>query len=169
MGRRLQKLHEKKTSNQLRHEFLSLQSTIALLEAKNVELKNQLKIALTEKSQKVDILQRNMETFLGDLEDKFLAKVNLLNNLEDEIKALSTTEHDTLKEHVCRLEETNGQLTNEAAHLQDSVDELRATTASLQAKDDRMFDEYQALKEAHDSLLLQLTEKDETIQGLLVC
>ena len=32
-----------------------------------------------------------------------------------------------------------------------------------------MFDEYQTFKEAQDSLLLQLTEKDQKIQGLLVC
>lgn len=32
-----------------------------------------------------------------------------------------------------------------------------------------MFDEYQALKEDYDSLLWKLIEKDETIQGLLVC
>jgi hypothetical protein len=30
-----------------------------------------------------------------------------------------------------------------------------------------LFDEYQALKEDHDSLLLHLTKKDEIIQGLL--
>jgi hypothetical protein len=32
-----------------------------------------------------------------------------------------------------------------------------------------LFDEYQALKEYYDALLLQLTEKDETIQGLQDC
>jgi hypothetical protein len=32
-----------------------------------------------------------------------------------------------------------------------------------------MFDEYQALKEDYDAILLQLTEKDETIQGLQDC
>jgi len=28
-----------------------------------------------------------METFFGDLEDKFVEKVGLFNNLEDEVKA----------------------------------------------------------------------------------
>ena len=53
----------------------------------NVELKNHLRIVFIEKSQKVNFLQRNMETFFGDLEDKFVEKVGLFNNLEDEVKA----------------------------------------------------------------------------------
>ena len=121
------------------------------------------------KSQKVDFLQRNMEAFFRDLVDRVVEKVDLLNNLEDEVKSLSTTEDDALKGRICRVEDTNSQLTNEVVNLQDFVDELHAAVVYLQENDDRSFDEYQALKEAHDFLLLQLTEKDETIQGLLVC
>ena len=48
-----------------------------------------------------------METFFGDLEEEVMEKVDLLNNLEYEVKYLSTTENDSLKEHICRVEETN--------------------------------------------------------------
>jgi hypothetical protein len=47
-----------------------------------------------------------------------------------------------------------------------SVDELREEVAPLQEDNNHMFDEYQDLKEYYDALLLQLTEKDVTIQGL---
>ena len=52
MGRRLQELGEKKAVDQLHKEFVSLEATIALLQVENVELKNQLRIALIEKCQK---------------------------------------------------------------------------------------------------------------------
>ena len=58
-----------------------------MLQTNNVELKNHLRIVFIEKSQKVNFLQRNMETFFGDLEDKFVEKVGLFNNPEDEVKA----------------------------------------------------------------------------------
>ena len=58
-----------------------------MLQTNNVELKNHLRIVFIEKSQNVNFLQRNMETFFGDLEDKFVEKVSLFNNLEDEVKA----------------------------------------------------------------------------------
>ena len=48
-----------------------------------------------------------METFFGYLEEEVLEEVDLLNNLEYEVKYLSTTENDYLKEHICRMEETN--------------------------------------------------------------
>ena len=64
MGNRLQELCQKKAVDK---EIASLQSTISLLQRENVELKNQLRIDLTKKSQKVDILQRNMEAFFRDL------------------------------------------------------------------------------------------------------
>ena len=52
------------------------------------------------------------------------------------------------------MEETNSELTNEVAHLQASVDEIHAPTTYFHENDDKMFDEYQTLKEARDSLLL---------------
>ena len=58
-----------------------------MLRKNNVEQKNHLRIVFIEKSQKVNFLQRNMETFFGDLEEKIVEKADLFNNLEDEVKA----------------------------------------------------------------------------------
>jgi FtsZ-binding cell division protein ZapB len=58
------------------------------------------------------------------------------------------------------LEESNTQLANEVSHLQAFVDELREEVAPLQEDNNCLFDEYQALKEYYDAILLQLTEKD---------
>ena len=52
------------------------------------------------------------------------------------------------------MEETNYELTNEVAHLHASVDEIHAQTTYFHENDDKMFDEYQNLKDAWDSLLL---------------
>jgi chromosome segregation ATPase len=53
--------------------------------------------------------------------------------------------------------------------LQASIDELREEVSPLQEDNNRLFDEYQALKEDYDAILLQLTEKDETLQSLQDC
>jgi predicted nuclease with TOPRIM domain len=62
--------------------------------------------------------------------------------------------------------EKNTQPTREVSHLQAFVDELREEVAPLQEDNNQLFDEYQALKEDYDVILLQLTKKDETIQGM---
>ena len=74
MVTRLRELQQKKDAHQLHKEFVSLQSTVSLLQTQNSQINNQLRIALTEKYQKVDILQRNMETFFGDLEDQVVER-----------------------------------------------------------------------------------------------
>ena len=56
MGRISHDLHEKKNVYQFHKEFVSLQSIVSLLQIENVELKNQLRIGLIEKFEKVDIL-----------------------------------------------------------------------------------------------------------------
>jgi FtsZ-binding cell division protein ZapB len=74
-----------------------------------------------------------------------------------------------LKTNICTLKESNTKLAIEVSHLQASIDELREEVAPLKEDNNYLFDEYQALKEDYDSILLQLTKKDVTIQGLHDC
>jgi chromosome segregation ATPase len=53
--------------------------------------------------------------------------------------------------------------------LQTSIDELREEVSPLQEDNNRLFDEYQELKEDYDAILLQLTKKDETLHNLQNC
>jgi predicted nuclease with TOPRIM domain len=71
-----------------------------------------------------------------------------------------------LKTNICKLEESNTYLANEVTHLQAFIDEIREEDAPLQEDNNYMFDEYHILKEYYDALLLQLTEKDVSLQGL---
>lgn len=87
--------------------------------------------------------------------------------MEDEVKALSKIKKDASKEKICWLQETNSHLTKQATHLQGLVHQICVEVAPLQEENNMLFDEYQDLKEDHDSLLLHLTKKDEIIQGLL--
>jgi FtsZ-binding cell division protein ZapB len=86
--------------------------------------------------------------------------------LEEEVKALPHTTNHVLGMEVNQLMETNARLTREVSHLQASVDKFREEATPLQEDNNHLFDEYQALREYYDSILLYLTVKDETIQGL---
>jgi chromosome segregation ATPase len=143
-----------------------LETTHTQLEDEDALFQNNLLQRFDEKSRKVFYLERTMETIFQDLVDEFGTKTDLVDDLEKEVKNLSHTENVVLKKNICRLEESNTQLENEVAHLQASVDELCEEVAPLQEDNNPMFDEYKALKEDYDAILLQLTEKDETIQGL---
>lgn len=109
-----------------------------------------------------------MENIFQNLVYKFGDKIDV-GDLVNEVKSLSHTKNDVLKENICRLEEINSHLTNDSFHLQVSIDELCEEATPSQEDNNNLFHEYQALKEDYDSLLLKLTEEDETIQGLLVC
>lgn len=109
-----------------------------------------------------------MEIIFQNILDEFGDKKNIFDDMVDEVKTLSHTELDALKQKISRLEAENSQLTVEAIHLQASIVELREEVVPLQEDNNRLFDAYQALKEDYESLLLQLTEKDKTIQDLLV-
>ena len=124
---------------------------------------------MDEKSKKDVVLESTMESGFHNRLDEFGDKTYSIDDFADEVKAISHTENVALKEEICRLEETNTQLTIEVAHLQASVDEFCEGATPLQQDNNGLFDEYQALKEDYDSLLLKLNEKDETIQGLLLC
>ena len=94
-----------------------------------------------------------MENIFQNLVDEFGDKTNLIDDLEIEVKALSHNENVVLKEKICRLEEDNTQLANEVSHLHASVDELHEEVALLQANNNRLFDEYQAVKKDYDAFL----------------
>lgn len=110
-----------------------------------------------------------MERFFQNLANIFYDKLDLVDDLAYQVNALSQTDNDVLMETICRLEETNAQMTNEDAHLQASIAKLHVEYAPLQEYNNRLFYEYHIQKENYDSLQLQFTKKDETIQGLLVC
>ena len=59
--------------------------------------------------------------------------------------------------------EENTQLIHEVSHLKASIDELHDEVVPLQKDNNWLFDEYQALKEEYDVVLLQLSKKEETI------
>jgi predicted nuclease with TOPRIM domain len=101
--------------------------------------------------------------------DEFGNKSYLFDDMEKELKILSHIEKVILKKNLCRLEESNTQLGNEVSNLQASINEIRVEVSLLQEDKNHMFDEYKALKEEYYSVLLQLSEKDKTIQGLQEC
>lgn len=140
MSKRLQELRQKKVVDQRRQGVITLQSVVALLQTENGGLKNQLKTevlfqtTIVEKSTKVSTLERTMETFFQNLAGESKDKVGRVEDLQEEVKALSHLENVALKKEINLLEESNTQLANEVANLQAFIDELREETPSSSSR-----------------------------------
>lgn len=140
MSKRLQELRQKKVVDQRRQGVITLQSVVALLQTENGGLKNQLKTevlfqtTIAEKSTKVPTLERTMETFFQNLAGESKDKVGRVEDLQEEVKALSHLENVALKKEINLLEESNTQLANEVANLQAFIDELREETPSSSSR-----------------------------------
>ena len=67
-----------------------------------------------------------MEFFFHILANEFQDKIDLVDDLEEEVKSISQKNNDDLKEIIFRMEEANDHLIDEVSNIQASLNELCA-------------------------------------------